>query len=156
MKRKYLIASIIIISILFLDQISKFIMNKYLIEGESVEIIHNFLNLSLYKNSGAAFGILHGNILFLIIVSSLVLFYLIYEMKNNINNKKIFYSFSILIGGLLGNLIDRIFLGYVRDFIDFCYFNFAVFNISDTFITIGVSLLIVFIIMEERNGSKSK
>lgn len=158
MKKKYLIASFIIFGILILDQITKILIYKFISSGESIKIINNFFYLSFHKNSGAAFGIFHGNLLFLICVSILILIYLIYEMKNNLKNMKIFYSICILIGGLLGNLMDRVFLGYVRDFLEFKIFNynFPIFNISDTFITIGVSLLILFILMEEKNGNKNK
>lgn len=158
MRKRYLKGIIIILTIILLDQVSKFLISKFFYDGESLTIIKNFFYLTYHKNLGAAFGIFQGSILFLICISIVILVYLIREMKKSSSNKLIFYSFIILIGGLIGNLIDRVFFGYVRDFLEFKIFNYnaPIFNISDICITIGVFALIIFIFMEETDGSKDK
>lgn len=158
MKKRYLIGIIVILIIIILDQTSKFLITNFFNVGDTLTIIRNFFNLTYHKNLGAAFGIFQGSILFLICISLLILVYLIKEMKKSISNKLIFYSFITLIGGLIGNLIDRVFLGYVRDFLEFKIFNYnaPIFNVSDICITIGVISLIIFAFMEEKNGSKNK
>lgn len=158
MKKRYLIGTIIILAIILLDQISKFLIIKFFNVGDTLIIIKDFFNLTFHKNLGAAFGIFQGNVLFLISISLLILIYLIKEMRKNVFNTLVFYSFIILIGGLIGNLIDRIFLGYVRDFLEFKIFSYnaPIFNVSDICITLGVIFLIIITFVEGNNGSKNK
>ena len=94
-----------------------------------------------------------GRILF-IIITVIVVSYLIYELIKTKNNNKLYLiSFILIISGILGNFIDRLFLGYVRDFISFKIFN-PVFNIADSFIVIGVILFVIYMFIGEKNGSK--
>ncbi|NLA33157.1 MAG: signal peptidase II [Mollicutes bacterium] len=144
---------IIIITIvgLLIDQVSKFIIS-YLFElNHSIKLINNFLSFTYKHNYGAAWGILSGlNILF--ILMALIGLYLIYkyidEFKSNKRNK---IAFGFLLAGISGNLIDRIFFGYVRDFIDVKIFNynFPIFNLADSLIVIGAILIIFAIIKGE-------
>ena len=95
----------------------------------------------------------------LILITILLLIYLIIELKKNINNDFISLSLSLIISGALGNLIDRVFRGYVVDFISFILFNkeMAIFNVADAFITIGVVILLIYIFKEgkyERSNNK--
>jgi signal peptidase II len=128
-------ASIIVFIILSLDQLTKFLVSKNLELNNSIPIIKGVFSLTLVHNRGAAFGIFK-NQFYLFIFSSIVAVILIYSIlkKNKRNN---FYSFSLslILGGALGNLIDRAFLGYVVDFLDFRIW--PVFNIADSAITIG-------------------
>ncbi len=158
MKKRYFIGFIIVLIIIMIDLVSKFLIDKFFNIGESSIIIKDFFNLTYHKNLGAAFGIFQGSRIFLILISLLILIYLINETRKNVSNKMMFYSFVILIGGLTGNLIDRISLGYVRDFFEFKIFNYncPIFNVSDICITIGVISLIIFIFMEDIYGSKNK
>ena len=95
----------------------------------------------------------------LIIVISVLALIVILRYSNSFQkNKKNFIAFSLLIGGICGNLADRLFFGYVRDFLDFRIFSydFPIFNLADSFIVIGVILLIIAIIKgEDKNGSSS-
>lgn len=138
----------IIISIILLciDQISKILVVNLLTKTDSITIIKNFFYLTYINNDGAAFSILVGKRIFLILIAVLAIVMLIrYIKKNNIQNKLELVSISLIIGGSLGNLMDRVVRGYVIDFLDFKIFNynFPIFNLADTFIVIGVFLLII-------------
>ena len=146
----------IIISIILLciDQISKLLVVNLLTKTDSITIIKNFFYLTYINNDGAAFSILVGERIFLILIAVLVIVMLIrYIKKNNIQNKLELVSISLIIGGSLGNLMDRVVRGYVIDFLDFKIFNynFPIFNLADTFIVIGVFLLLLKEIRKENN-----
>ena len=136
----------IIISIILLciDQISKLLVVNLLTKTDSITIIKNFFYLTYINNDGAAFSILVGKRIFLILIAVLAIVMLIrYIKKNNIQNKLELVSISLIIGGSLGNLMDRVVRGYVIDFLDFKIFNynFPIFNLADVCITLGVILL---------------
>ena len=146
----------IIISIILLciDQISKLLIVNLLTKTDSITIIKNFFYLTYINNDGAAFSILVGKKFFLILIAVLVIVMLIrYIKKNNIQNKLELVSLALIIGGSLGNLMDRVVRGYVIDFLDFKIFNynFPIFNLADTFIVIGVFLLLLKEIRKENN-----
>ena len=147
---------IIIISIILLciDQISKLLVVNLLTKTDSIAIIKNFFYLTYINNDGAAFSILVGKRILLILVAILVIIILIrYIKKNNIQNKLEIISLALIIGGSLGNLMDRVVRGYVIDFLDFKIFNynFPIFNLADTFIVIGVILLLLKELRKENN-----
>ena len=146
----------IIISIILLciDQISKLLVVNLLTKTDSITIIKNFFYLTYINNDGAAFSILVGKRIFLILIAVLAIVMLIrYIKKNNIQNKLELVSISLIIGGSLGNLMDRGVRGYVIDFLDFKIFNynFPIFNLADTFIVIGVFLLLLKELRKENN-----
>lgn len=146
--------SIIIISLLLLvvDQISKILVVKLIDINHGVEIIKNFFYLTYTHNTGAAFSILTGQRILLIIIAIVILIILFnYLRKNKVERKLEIIAFSLIIGGSLGNLIDRIIRGYVVDFLDFKIFgyDFPVFNLADTFIVIGVFLLLITTLRKE-------
>ena len=139
--------TIIILSIIFLviDQISKLII-KLLEPNEVITIIKNFFYIIYTNNTGAAFSILLGKRIFLIVVAILIIGILLYYIKKNkVDGKLNIIAFSLIIGGSLGNLIDRIVRGYVVDFISIKLgsYNFPIFNIADTLIVVGVFLLLI-------------
>ena len=155
-KFKYIAIILLVFSI---DQISKIIISNNINLNGSVEVIKNFFNLTYVKNKGAAFGMFSSYTLLISIVSILILIYLLYELFRNKKEEKINnYSLSLIIGGLLGNLYDRLFLGCVRDFLDFSLFNmgFAIFNIGDACIVIGCLMFILSILLEAKNENSSK
>ena len=144
---------IIILSIIFmlLDQVSKYIVITYL--NKQVVVIRKFLYLIYTKNNGAAFSILTGKRIFLILITLLIVGYLIYYIiKNKVNKKLEIFAFSLVIGGSIGNLIDRIVRGYVIDFISVKIFkyDFPVFNIADSLICIGIFLLLIIQFRKEK------
>ena len=155
MNKKILIVASIILA---LDQISKILASIYLELNKSLVVIPNFFNLTLCHNYGAAWGILQ-NYKILIIIGTLLAIVLIYHFifcfKKNKRNDM---AFGLLIGGLAGNLIDRIIYGYVRDFFDFYIFkyDYPVFNVADVAIVVGILLLIYATIKgEDVNEDKS-
>lgn len=161
MKKKSLIVLISILLLIVFDQIIKYLIVNNFNIGEEKILIDNFLKFIYIRNTGAAFGILSGNIIFLIGISLLLIFYIVKEMKKNIDNNLSLLSFSLILGGAVGNLIDRIFRGYVVDFISFTLFQreMSIFNIADMYITIGVILLIYIVLKEgkyERVSSRKR
>jgi signal peptidase II len=137
MKKMYIVSLLVIL----VDRIAKIFVEKFL-DGKIVDVIKNFFYLTCVKNEGAAFSILENKVLLLSLLGILALVFLIYFVtKYNKNNIGYFF----LIGGIIGNLIDRIFLGYVIDFIGFNIFSysFPIFNIADIFIVLG-ALFVIF------------
>lgn len=139
---------IIILSIIFLiiDQITKILVVNSLVPGENIEIIKNIFSIIYTNNTGAAFSILLGKRIFLIVVAVLIIGVLLYYIKRNKIEKKIdIIALSFIIGGSLGNLIDRIIRGYVIDFISIKIgnYNFPIFNVADALIVVGVILLLL-------------
>ena len=144
---------IIMIILIVIDQISKILITNLLNDNVLV-IIPKFLKFIYVENTGAAFGILSGNIFILILISLGLIYYIYEEIKRN-KSSKVVFSYTLVLSGALGNLIDRIFRGYVVDFVSFTLFNkeMAVFNIADSYITVGVILLLYFLIKEFYNES---
>ncbi len=145
------------ITILIIDQLTKSLACIYLPLNKSNVLINNFFSLTLTNNYGAAFGIFKNNIVFLVLVSLVILIVLYKYMHSFKRNKRNNIAFGLLLGGIFGNLIDRIIKGYVIDFLDFKIFNydFPVFNFSDVAIFLGIVLLCYAIIKKEDNcGNK--
>ncbi len=146
-KQQALIALIAIVFIIALDQITKSLVHLKLSVGESLPVIKNVLHITLVTNTGAAFGIFkNATPVFILISISAVIF--VSVLIINIIKKASFFknlrfdiALLLIISGALGNLIDRIRLGYVIDFIDVRIW--PVFNIADTSITIGTCLLLL-------------
>lgn len=137
---------------LLLDQIIKFIVNNNLILMEEIPVINNFFSIYYLKNAGAAFSILGDKTLFLIIISIICLLFLKYYIKKlkRVTSLTI-VSLGIMIGGIVGNLFDRLLYKAVIDYLSFTFFNysFPVFNLADIGITIGAILLLIDIVKEE-------
>ena len=133
-------------SIIFLDRITKIFFSKVLSLGESLPVIPNVLDMTLVHNTGIAFGLFKDQgIVFIIIpiIAVILLICNIFYYKNNDEELSRTYivAFSMILGGALGNLIDRIRYGYVIDFIDLQIW--PVFNIADSMITIGAIIIAI-------------
>lgn len=150
MKKKYLYIVLFIVGLVLIDQVSKLLVVNYL--SDKIVLINNFFSLDYVKNTGAAFGFFSGNIFFLVLITLALVIYLIYELKQNIDKKFNLLFIILIISGAIGNLIDRVFRGFVVDFISFILFNsqMPVFNIADIFVTCGVAGLIFVIFKEEK------
>lgn len=151
---------VFIIGIVFLiiDQVSKSFISSLVELSGTKEVIDGFFFLTNVHNTGAAFSILEGRTLFLTGLSIFVLILLLKMSKEFKMTNKNTWAFGLLLGGIFGNFSDRLFLGYVRDFLKFDLFgySFPIFNIADVCIVIGVMLLFVSIIKgEDKNGSSS-
>lgn len=136
-----------------LDLITKSIATSKLVELERNTVINNFFSFTLCYNTGGAWSLFSGNVAILAIISVIALGLVIYTMTQS-KTKFYKYSCAVFIGGLVGNLYDRVVFGKVIDFLDFIIFgyDFPIFNIADCFICIGVVLMMIAIIREEKNN----
>lgn len=152
----------IILGVVCLDQLTKWLAVIFL-EGEaSFPLWQDVFHLTFVKNPGAAFGMLSNNRWVFMITSTVaivaVLYYLIrYRPKN----KWLVWALSMIVGGGIGNMIDRVLLGYVVDFFDFTLINFAVFNVADSFVCVGAAILVVYMLLDiihdvKNNAKKSE
>lgn len=145
--------------ILIIDQVSKSLIEVFLDFGKSVVVIKNFFYITVVHNTGGAWSIFENYsyiFILLSIVALVLIMKLMFNFKNNWRNN---IAFACTSGGILSNLADRIFLGHVRDFLDFKIFgyDYPIFNIADIAIVIGVILLVIAIIKgEDKVESSSK
>ena len=133
-------------SVVFFDRITKIFFSNNLALQESWPVIRNFFHMTLVHNTGIAFGLFkNAGVVFIVIpaIAVILLGYNIYYYKNNEEKLSRLYivAFSLILGGAVGNLIDRILFGYVVDFIDFQVW--PVFNIADSAITIGAVIIAI-------------
>lgn len=144
-----LLVLFITILILTCDQITKVVVQNIIPQSTSIPIIKNVFNLTLVFNKGAAFGIFKTQTILFIVVGIitflLMVFYLPHLKKESIFIK---IGFASVLGGILGNLIDRLRFGYVVDFLDFLFW--PVFNIADSAITVGAALIIIYLLRKRR------
>ena len=137
--------------VLMLDQFIKILVNKYIEFGKVISIIPNFFNLTNIKNTGAAFSILQDNTLLLIILTVIIIIILDKYIKKEKNFTKLsILSLGLIMGGIFGNLLDRIIHHGVIDYLSFKIFNYntPIFNLADATIVVGVLLFLISIIME--------
>lgn len=139
----YLILSMFLVVI---DQISKLYIRSIFLQGDSLPIIGNFLRFTYLQNTGVSFGLFKGNNLFFIVFSIIALAYFIYLF---VVEKEFEMQYSLVIAGVIGNVIDRIHLGYVVDFVDIG--SFPVFNVADSCISIGVIWIILILLIKNKN-----
>lgn len=129
-----------------LDKISKDVIIHFMNVNSSVLVIKNFFSITHVKNTGAAWSIFSGKTYFLLGVSMMVIGGLIwYIFKNQPTRKIEKYGYELVLGGAIGNFIERLLMGYVTDFLDFNFFgyNYPIFNLADCFIVIGIGLLVI-------------
>lgn len=144
---------------LFLDQLTKYLVTSSVGLGESIEIISNFFNITYVRNTGAAWSILEGSRIFLILVAFIAIGLVYFFMLKDKKIEKIEeIGYGVLLGGILGNLLDRVIFGYVIDFFHFTFGNytFPIFNIADIGIVIGTFIVIFIMIKEDIYGNKSR
>lgn len=132
---------LIVISILFLDQLTKIIVSRSLLLHQSIPVIKKIFHLTLIHNRGAAFGILKNQATLFIFTSLSAIILICANLRDVKHKKATIYSVSLglILAGAIGNLIDRLLLGYVVDFLDFRVW--PVFNVADSAITVGAILL---------------
>lgn len=150
----YLIAVFVIL----LDQLTKWLIVKNMFFGESIPIINNVLYITSHRNRGAAWGILQGQMWLFYAITIIVIVSIMYYLHKAAKGKRLLgTSLALMLGGAIGNFIDRVFRQEVVDFIHTYIFgyNFPVFNIADSALVIGVALLIIQMLLDER-GSKEK
>ena|SRR3989338_11049063 len=129
--------------IVALDQLLKYYIRNTLAMGQSIPIIPDFFHITHTVNKGIGFGLLQNTVPFIILVSLMVITILIYHFKEFPNKLITNAGFALILGGAIGNLIDRIYFGYVTDFLDFRIW--PVFNLADFAVTAGAILLLVWL-----------
>lgn len=130
---------IIITCVIFLDQLTKYLALKFLELNTPVSLIKNFLYLTLVHNRGAAFGLFKNQLLIFVLISIFAIVLILFYLKAKKNSLLSRLAFSMILGGAIGNLIDRLRFGYVIDFLDFRVW--PVFNLADSAITIAALFL---------------
>ena len=135
-----------IITLVFLlfDILSKAVVSRYIVLEKSIKLINKFLYITHVRNTGAAWSMFSSKTILVLIISLVIITGIIlYIQQNKPTNKKEKLAYSMILGGALGNFINRLFLGYVIDFIEIKIFgyDYPIFNLADTFIVIGVILL---------------
>ena len=143
--------------VLLLDQIVKIIVNNCMPLYDEIKIIPNFFSIYYVKNTGAAFSILENNTTFLIFLTVIFILIIHKSIKNETNITKLSsISFGLILGGMFGNLIDRIIHAGVIDYLSFEFFSygFPIFNIADIGITLGVSIMLIEMLLEKKRVLK--
>ena len=134
------------------DQVSKYWARTVLYQQSSIQVIPHILRFTYVENRGAAFGMLQGQKIFFVIMTFLLIgLFFVYLKKTN-TNKWMKWTASIIIAGAIGNLIDRVLLGYVVDFIDFHIIWRYVFNVADIYVVGGTLLLALQILLQDEKG----
>lgn len=138
-----------------LDQLTKFLAVEYLTKVSTIPIIEDVIHLTYLENTGAAFGILKNHRWIFLVISTVAIIALIaYMLKFPPKNKWLSVGLSFIVGGGIGNMIDRTILGYVVDFIDFRLINFAIFNVADSFVCIGAVLVLIYVFFFSEDAKK--
>lgn len=143
----------IILFVIFLDQYSKYLVVAHIKPIDTYPIIPNVFHLTYAENTGAAFSFFSNMQIFLIIMTLVfigVLIYFLIKIPNIKENRVINISLAFIIGGAAGNLLDRLRLNFVVDFLDFRMIKFAIFNFADMFVVCG-SIILVIALFNNKN-----
>lgn len=144
---------IIMMALIGLDQLTKWWAVQTLASGHEIKIWEGVLHFTYLENRGAAWGIFSGKQIFLIILTAVIIVaMLVYLFKMSKSQENLGYkiAFILIISGAIGNLIDRIRLQYVIDFIYFKLIDFPIFNVADILVVCGVFLLMLCVLLEEK------
>ncbi len=140
----------IIVVLTGIDQWTKYLAETQLKPIDTIPLVQDLFHLTYARNTGAAFSILRDKQVFLILVTGIVVValicYLIKILKTGDATLKL--SLALIIGGALGNLIDRVRLNYVTDFLDFTLINYPIFNFADVFVVSGVAILLYMVLFK--------
>ena len=153
MKRK-VIVPIVIVALIALDQWVKFEIVKNIQLGEVKPFIPKIVSLTYLRNTGAAFSILENQQWLFAVITLVVIGAAIWYLSKHIKGSVwLLSALSLIIAGGIGNFIDRMRQGFVVDMFQLDFINFAIFNVADSYLTIGVLVLIVMMLKEEGNAS---
>ncbi|WP_284140977.1 MULTISPECIES: signal peptidase II [unclassified Virgibacillus] len=149
----YLIAA----SIIAVDQFTKWLVVKNMELYEQIPIIDGFFYLTSHRNKGAAWGILQDQMVFFYIITIIVVIAVVYYLQKFARESKLLaIALSFILGGAIGNFIDRLFRKEVVDFFDFILFNYdyPIFNVADAALVVGVGMVIIATIIDEKKQRK--
>lgn len=153
-KGNIIIAVISVVLLVFIDFFTKKLAFDILRFSNGISVIKGIFRLEYVENKGAAFGILQGRLLPVIIITPILVFLVafIYIKSINISKFKLFRIVSIFfIAGTIGNFIDRVFYGYVIDFLYFELINFPVFNMADIYLTLSTIVILIALLVYYRD-----
>lgn len=156
MKRLFYIITLVVIAI---DQYTKWLIVKNMELYEQITVIKNLFWITSHRNEGAAWGILQGQMIFFYIITVIVIAAIVYYLeKHAAHSKLLMIGLNLILGGAIGNFIDRIFRKGVVDFLDFDIFtyNFPIFNIADSALVVGVGLVIIATFIEDKKEKQVK
>ncbi len=158
MRKKWKILTFTSLSVIFLDQLTKYIISRTMHLGQSIKVINPFFSITYIKNPNAAFGISIGPpVLMMILTSVATILLIVYFFRLREKGLLIYLGLAMIIGGAIGNLIDRIRMKQVIDFIEIGVrkFKWPVFNIADSFVTIGIiAILWVWIFVKNKKENE--
>ncbi|MGI6715933.1 MAG: signal peptidase II [Eubacteriales bacterium] len=156
-----MLAFFVIFGVVVLDQFTKFLVRLYMEVGDSFTLIPGVMNITYVENDGAAFGMLdNARWLFMIVSAVAIVAIVVFLRKHGSRHTLLTLSLSFIAGGGIGNMIDRTFVTdvngthVVTDFFETAFMDFAVFNVADSFITVGAILLGIYIIFIEPKVEK--
>lgn len=156
-KKKHISCSIMILLIVAFDQITKYFAQLNLYSGEVKTFIPNMVQFRYAENTGMAFSMFSGaRWLFIVLTVIVCAFVLWYMFSNRCKSLWLYWSLGVVLAGGVGNLIDRVRFGYVVDFIEPTFVNFAVFNIADCAVTCGAVVLIAYLVFDALKKDKSE
>lgn len=141
--------------LILLDQLTKYLTVANIPLGGTVPFIEGIVSFTYLRNTGAAFSILEGKMWLFYLVTLIAVIVLVYLLQSEGKKHPLAaVSLSFMLAGALGNFIDRMMHQYVVDMIQVEFMHFAIFNVADALLTVGVVLFIVYILFYEKNGSK--
>ncbi|MBE6719765.1 MAG: signal peptidase II [Ruminococcaceae bacterium] len=148
-KKKHISCSVMILLIIAFDQITKYLATAQLKGGKTVQFIPDVVQFRYAENTGMAFSLLSGaRWIFIVLTVAVCVGVLWYMFSDRCKNLWLYWSLGVVVSGGLGNLIDRIRFGYVVDFIEPTFMNFAVFNIADSAVTLGAASMIIYLVLD--------
>ncbi len=142
---------------LILDMLTKLIVEATMAVHESIPILRGVLHITHIENRGAAFGMLSEHRWVFLVVSTLtILLLLAFLIRMRSRDPLLISALAMVLSGGIGNMIDRLALGYVVDMIDFCLIDFAVFNVADSFVCVGAALLFIAVLFEAKEETPAE
>ena len=155
-KKKHISCSIMIILIVAFDQITKYIVSHTMTDGKIVKFIPNLVQFRYAENTGMAFSMFSGaRWMFVALTVAVCVGALWYLFSNKCQSLWLYWSLGVVVAGGIGNLIDRILFGFVVDFIEPIFIDFAVFNIADCAVTCGAVVLVSYLVLDTFKKEKS-
>ena len=154
-KARPLLSVLVILACVGIDQLTKLLaINNLRDLADEIPVINKVFGLYYVENKGISFSMLSSRMGLIIIVTSIIMLLLIYVLIRT--PKTCYYMpfsivLTIIIGGALGNMIDRVFRGYVIDFIMLDFINFPIFNVADIFVCVGLFILVILIIFKYKD-----
>lgn len=151
---------VLILILVGADQLSKYLIDSYMLEGETILLISNFFHITYVKNRGIAFGMFQGKldiISIATIIAIVAIAYYLYRERNKLSVVEKM-GFIYILAGAIGNMIDRAFRGYVVDMVDFRGIWSYVFNLADVWINMGVVFVLLdqLILRKKRENEEDK